>query len=108
MRYMTATCHSYVNHQGHLRNYAVPYPMPINARPITVKSSSTTFPPRPTLAPPLAFDDAGNEALRCRNLVDAVLTPAADIFYSAVAVAVLRRQVRAWKTELLGIQLLSV
>ena len=27
-----------------------------------------------TLAPPLALDDAGDEALRCRNLSNAVLT----------------------------------
>ena len=56
-----------------------------------------------TLAPPLALDDAGDEALRCRNLSDAVFTPTADIVLSAVAVGVLRRQVRARKIELLGL-----
>ena len=64
---------------------------------------SSTSPPRQTLAPPLALDDAGDEALSCRDLTDAVLTPAADIVFSAIAVGVLRRQVRAWKIELLGL-----
>ena len=61
-----------------------------------------------TLAPPLALDDAGHEALRCRNLSDTVFTPTADIALSAVAVGVLRRQVRARKIELLGLILHSV
>ena len=56
-----------------------------------------------TLAPPLARDDAGDEALSCRDFSDAVLTPAADIVLSAVAVGVLRRQVRARWAELLGL-----
>ena len=56
-----------------------------------------------TLAPPLALDDAGDEAFSCRDLVDAVLTPAADIVLSAAAVGVLHRQVRARWIELLGL-----
>ena len=56
-----------------------------------------------SLAPPLARDDAGDEALSCRNFSDAVLTPAADIVLSTVAVGVLRRQVRARWAELLGL-----
>ena len=56
-----------------------------------------------TLAPPLARNDAGDEALSCRDFSDAVLTPAADIVLSAVAVGVLRCQVRARWTELLGL-----
>ena len=56
-----------------------------------------------TLAPPLALDDAGDEALRCRNLSDAIFTPTADIILSAVAVGLLRRQVRARTNELLGL-----
>ena len=61
-----------------------------------------------TLAPSLDLDDAGDEALRCRNLSDAVFTPTADIVLSAVAVGVLRRQVRARKIELLGLIFYSV
>ena len=61
-----------------------------------------------TLAPPLALDDAGDEALSCRNLTDAVLTPAAGLVSSAAAVGVFRRQVRARQIELLGLQLHSV
>ena len=56
-----------------------------------------------TLAPPLALDDAGDEALRCRNLSDAVFTLIVDIVFSAVVVGVLRCQVRAWTIELLGL-----
>ena len=56
-----------------------------------------------TLAPPVARDDTGDEALSCRNFSDAVLALAADIVLSAAAVGVLRRQVRAWKIELLGL-----
>ena len=56
-----------------------------------------------TLAPPLALDDAGGEALSCRDFSDAVLTPAADIVLSAAAVGVLRRQVRARWIELLSL-----
>ena len=56
-----------------------------------------------TLAPPLARDDASDEALSCRDFSDAVLMPAADIVLSAVAVGVLRRQVRARWAELLGL-----
>ena len=69
---------------------------------------SSTSPPRQTLAPPLALDDAGDEALSCRDLTDAVFTPAADIVFSAAAVGVLRRQVRARKIELLGLIFYSV
>ena len=72
----------------------------------TVIISSSTL--ARTLAPPLALDDAGDEALSCRDFSDAVLTPAADIVLSAVAVGVLRCQVRARKIELLGLILHSV
>ena len=72
----------------------------------TVTISSSTL--ARTLAPPLALDDAGDEALRCRNLSDAVFTPTADIVLSTVAVGVLRRQVRARKIELLGLIFHSV
>ena len=58
-----------------------------------------------TLAPPLARDD---EALSCRDFSDAVLTPAADIVLSAVAVGVLRRHVRARWAELLGLLFLHL
>ena len=102
---MFATCPSDVNRQGHLRNCAVLSPFPINTCPITVK---ILLPPRQTLAPPLALDDAGDEELSCRDLSDAVFTPAADIVFSAAAVGVLRRQVRAWKIELLGLIFYSV
>ena len=56
-----------------------------------------------TLAPPLARDDAGDDVLSCRDFSDAVITPTADIVLSAIAVGVLRRQVRARWAELLGI-----
>ena len=56
-----------------------------------------------TLAPPLARDNDGDEALSFLDFSDAVLTPAADIVLSAVAVGVLRRQVRARWAELLGL-----
>ena len=52
-----------------------------------------------TLAPPLALDYAGDEALSCRDLIDVVLTPAADLVFSAAAVGVFRRQVRAREIE---------
>ena len=61
-----------------------------------------------TLAPPLARDDAGDEALSCRDFSDAVLTPAADIDLSAVAIGVLRRQVRGQWAELLGLLFFSI
>ena len=61
-----------------------------------------------TLVPSLALDDAGDEALSCRDLTDAVLTPAVDIVFSAAAVGVLCRQVRARKIELLGLIFYSV
>ena len=61
-----------------------------------------------TLAPLLALDDAGDEALSCRDLTDVVLTRTADMVFSAVAVGVLRRQVRAQKIELLGLISYSV
>ena len=54
-----------------------------------------------TLEPPLALDDAGDEALSCRDFSDAVLMPVADIILSAAAVGVLHRQVRARWIELL-------
>ena len=69
------------------------------------------LPPRhlsQTLAPPLALDDAGDEALSCRDFSDAVLMPAADLIFSAAAVAVSRRQVRAREIELLGLNFPSV
>ena len=72
---------------------------------VVIISSSTLA---RTLAPPLALDDAGDEALRCRNLSDAVFTPTADIVLSPVAVGVLHRQVRARKIELLGLIFHSV
>ena len=55
-----------------------------------------------TLAPPLALDGARDEALSCRDLTDAALTPAADLVSSAAAVGVFRRQVRAREIELPG------
>ena len=61
-----------------------------------------------TLAPLLALDHAGDEALSCHDLSDAVLTPAADIVLSAFAVGVLRRQVRARWAELLGLLFLHL
>ena len=67
----------------------------------TVIISSSTL--ARTLAPPLALDDAGDKALHCRNLSDIVFTPIADIVLFAVAVGVFHRQVRARRTELLGI-----
>ena len=73
--------------------------------------SKILLPPRhlsQTLAPPLALDDADDEALSCRDFFDAVLTPAADLVYSAVTVGVFRRQVRAWEIELLSIHLCIV
>ena len=69
------------------------------------------LPPRhlsQTLTPPLALDDADDEAISCRDFLDAVLTPAADLIFSAVVVGVLHRQVRAWEIELLGLHLRSV
>ena len=71
---------------------------------VIISSSTLTR----TLAPPLALDDAGDEALRCRNLSDAAFTPTADIVLSTVAVGVLRRQVRARTIELLGLLFHSV
>ena len=71
---------------------------------VIISSSTLTQ----TLAPPLALDDAGDEALRYRNLSDTVFTPATDIVFSAVAVGVLRRQVRAQMIELLGLLFHSV
>ena len=78
----------------------------MNTRLTTVIIHSSTL--AQTLAPPLALDDAGDEALSCRDYSDAVLTPATDIVLSAVAVGVLRRQVRARKIELLGLLFHSV
>ena len=77
-------------------------------RPCTYKYTLTAIiipssPLAQTLAPPLALDDAGDEALSCRDLTDTVFTPAADIVFSAVAVGVLRRQVRARTIELLSL-----
>ena len=78
----------------------------MNTRLTTVIILSSTL--AQTLAPPLALNDAGDEALSCRDLTDVVLTPAADIVFSAVAVGVLRRQVRARTIELLGLLFHSV
>ena len=61
-----------------------------------------------TLAPPLALDDIDDEALSCRELTDAVLTPAADLVSSAAVVGVFHRQVRAREIELLGLPLHSI
>jgi hypothetical protein len=83
-------------------------PFLINTHLIAVKILLPPLHLTQTLAPPLALDDAGDEALSCRDLTDAVLTPAADLVSSAAAVGVLRRQVRARKIELLGLLLLSV
>ena len=58
--------------------------------------------------PPLALDDAGDEALSCRDLFDTVFTLVADIVFSAAAVGVLRHQVRARKIELLDLVFYSV
>ena len=80
-------------------------PVPINTHLKAVIISSFTL--ARTLAPPLALDDDGDKALHCRNLSDAVFTPTADIVFSAVAVGVLHRQVRARWTELLGLLFIS-
>ena len=80
--------------------------MPINTRLTTVIILSSTL--AQTLAPPLALDNAGDEALRCRALSDTVFTPTADIVFSVVAVGVLRRQVRAQTIKLLGLLFHSV
>ena len=77
----------------------------------TPTRSLSPLPPRhlaQTLAPPLARVDAEDEALSCRELSDAVFTSAVDIVFSAAAVGVLRRQVRARKIELLGLIFYSV
>ena len=100
-----ATCSLDANHQGtfviaQCRPCAYKYTLTA----VTISSSTLAR----TLAPPLALDDAGDEALRCRNLSDAVFTPNADIVLSAVAIGVLRRQVRARKIELLGLLFHSV
>ena len=101
---MHATCPSDVNRQGHLRNCVV-MPSPYKYTLTAVKS----FLPPPhlaqTLAPLLAHVDAGDEALSCRDLFDAVLTPAADLILSAAAVGVFHCQVRAREIELLGLPL---
>ena len=76
-----------------------PFPYKYTLTAVIISSSTLAR----TLAPPLALDDAGDEALRCLNLFDAVFMPTADIVLSAVAVGVLRRQVRARKSELLGL-----
>ena len=55
------------------------------------------------LGPLRSLRNVGDEALSCRDLTDAVFTPAVDIVFSAVAVGVLRRQVRARWIELLGL-----
>ena len=83
-------------------------PFPYKCTSNRCQNLSSTSPPRQTLAPALALDDAGDEALSCRDLSDAVFTPAADIVFSAAAVGVLRRQVRARKIELLGLIFYSV
>ena len=83
-------------------------PLLINTHHIAVKILLPPLHLRQTLAPPLALDDAGDEALSCRDLTDAVLTPAADLVCSAAAIGVLRCQVRARKIELLGFLFYSV
>ena len=83
-------------------------PFPYKCTSNRGQNLSSTSPPRQTLAPPLALDDAGDEALSCRDLSDAVFTPAADIVFSAAAVGVLRRQVRARKIKLLGLIFYSI
>ena len=83
-------------------------PLLINTHHITVKILLPPLHLKQTLAPLLALDDAGDEALSCRDLTDAVFTPAADIVFSAAGVGVLHRQVRARKIELLGLIFYSV
>ena len=83
-------------------------PFPINAHPIAVKIFLPPLHLVKTLAPPLALDDAGDEALSYHDLTDAVFTPATDIVFSATAIGVLRRQVRARKIELLSLIFYSV
>ena len=75
---------------------------------MVIISSSTSSPRTKTLAPPLALDDAGDEALSCREFSDTVLTPAAGIVLSAATVGVFRRQVTTREIELLGLSLLLV
>ena len=105
MSCMHAMCPSDVNRQGHLRNYAVLPPLLINTHS---PRSLYLLPPRhlaQTLAPPLARVDAGDKALSCRDIFDAVLTPATDLVLSAAAVGVFRCQVMAREIELLGLSL---
>ena len=83
-------------------------PFLINTHHITVKILLPPLHLAQTLAPPLALDDVGDEALSCRDLTDAVLTPAMDLAFSAAAIDVFCRQVRAWEIELLSLQLRSV
>ena len=78
-------------------------PLLLNTHLIAVKILLPPLNLARTLAPPLAPNDAGDEALSSRDLTDAVLTPAADLVFSAAAAGVLRRQVRARKIELLGL-----
>ena len=66
---------------------------------VTISSSTLAR----TLVPLLALDDAGDEERSCRDLTDAVFMPAADIVFFAIAIGVLRRQVRARTSELLGL-----
>ena len=61
-----------------------------------------------TLAPPLALDDADDEALSCRDFLDAILTPAADLVLFAATVGVFRRQVRMQEIELLSLSSILV
>ena len=61
-----------------------------------------------TLAPTLALDDADDKALSYRDLLDAVLAPATDLVFSAVAVGVFCHQDRARKIELVGLLFCSV
>ena len=72
---------------------------------MVIISSSTSSPRTKTLAPLLARDDAGDEALSCRDIFDAVLTPATYLVLSAAAIGVFRRRVRAREIELLGLSL---
>ena len=100
---MLATYPSDVNCQGHSVIALCLSPTYKYLSPAVKKSFFHLSTSIKTLAPPLALDHAGDEALSYRDFSDAVLTPAADIVLSAVAVGVLRRQVRARWAELLGL-----
>ena len=105
---MLAMCPSDVNRQGHLRNCAVPHTYLYIRVPCGQENLLPPLHLVKTLAPPLALDDAGDEALSCRDFSDAVLTPAAYLIFSAAAIAVSRRQVRAREIALIGLNFPSV